>query len=68
MRSLVHKLGVDDSVFFLGPIADDEKAKIYRRSSCFILPSSENFGVVIAEAMSHELPVIATTGTPWKDA
>ena len=33
----------------------------------FILPTfSENFGMAIAEAMACGLPVITTTGTPWK--
>ncbi len=34
----------------------------------FVLPSfSENFGVVVAEALSYGIPVIATRGTPWAD-
>jgi glycosyltransferase involved in cell wall biosynthesis len=26
----------------------------------------ENFGMVIAEALAHEVPVIAGRGTPWE--
>ncbi|MCX7862434.1 MAG: glycosyltransferase, partial [Bacteroidales bacterium] len=33
-----------------------------------ILPShSENFGMVVGEALQYEIPVIASTGTPWSD-
>ena len=32
----------------------------------FVLPThSENFGIVIAEALCCGIPVITTTGTPW---
>jgi glycosyltransferase involved in cell wall biosynthesis len=38
----------------------------YPVASLFLLPShSENFGLVIAEAMAHGVPVVVTDTTPW---
>jgi glycosyltransferase involved in cell wall biosynthesis len=50
-----------------GPVGEGEKSSLYRQSDLFILPShSENFGVVVAEALAHGVPVITTKGTPWQ--
>ncbi|MBS0630879.1 MAG: glycosyltransferase [Verrucomicrobia bacterium] len=38
----------------------------YGVASLFLLPShNENFGLVIAEAMAHGVPVLVTDTTPW---
>lgn len=38
----------------------------YSVASLFLLPShNENFGLVIAEAMAHGVPVLVTDTTPW---
>ena len=53
-------------VSFPGPAYGTDKQALYRGADLFVLPShSENFGLVIAEALAHRLPVI-TTGTPWQ--
>jgi glycosyltransferase involved in cell wall biosynthesis len=50
-----------------GEVADRAKWQLYADSDLFVLPSfSENFGVVVAEALVSGLPVITTTGTPWQ--
>lgn len=64
-KSIIEK-GLQGSVSIIPPVFGEEKYKLYCESSIFILPTySENFGMVIAEAMSCGLPVITTTGTPW---
>lgn len=46
----------------------ENKLKAFREADLFILPTQgENFGMVIAEAMACELPVITTLGAPWPD-
>lgn len=40
----------------------------YAAASLFVLPThSENFGLVIAEALAAEVPVLTTDTTPWRD-
>ena len=54
-------------VQFLGEFDESGKEEIYKKADLFILPShSENFGIVVAEALSFGVPVITTTGCPWQ--
>lgn len=70
IESLNHKvasLGLQDCVKILDSVFGEAKVKLYQESSLFCLPSySENFGMVIAEAMSCGVPAITTNGTPWQ--
>ena len=67
LNEKVAKLGLTDKVQILAPVFGEAKMKIYQESSVFCLPSySENFGMVIAEAMSCGVPAITTNGTPWQ--
>lgn len=61
-------LGLADEVTFTGAVSDEEKWTLYHEADLFVLPSfSENFGIVIAEALAAGRPVITTTATPWQD-
>jgi glycosyltransferase involved in cell wall biosynthesis len=47
---------------------NEKKMAIFRNADVFVLPTfSENFGIVIAEALASYTPVITTKGTPWED-
>ncbi len=67
VENQVASLGLGSVVSFTGEISNQKKWEWYHDADLFILPSfSENFGIVVAEAMIAGLPVIATTGTPWR--
>lgn len=52
---------------YLGMCKGNRKMNAYFSSDIFVLPThSENFGMVIGEALASKTPVITTTGTPWK--
>ncbi|WP_152207617.1 glycosyltransferase [Marinobacter changyiensis] len=53
-------------VEFAGPLYGAEKDTAYRNADFFVLPThSENFGMAVAEALSHECPAIVSHGAPW---
>ena len=59
LRSLVKQMDLDKFIEFLGFVDGDIKTAEFNRSHVFVLPSSdENFGIAVAEAMAHGLPVI----------
>lgn len=68
LRHLALTLGADGSIEFIGAVDDNAKWGLYRSADLFVLPSySENFGIVIAEALGSGVPVITTRATPWQD-
>jgi glycosyltransferase involved in cell wall biosynthesis len=69
LKEFSKTLGVQATVSFLAPIYDvDEKNTAIASADLVILPSySENFGSIIVEALGLGVPVITTTGTPWRE-
>jgi len=68
VENLVRSLRLENDFEFVGAVSDITKWDYYRQADVFVLPShSENFGIVVAEALVCGVPVIATRGTPWED-
>lgn len=55
-----------ERVDFPGPIYGEEKSRAYCQADLFVLPThTENFGMVVAEALAHGCPALVTRGAPW---
>jgi glycosyltransferase involved in cell wall biosynthesis len=54
------------TVQFMGEVTGERKRAAFCSADVCIVPSfSENFCMVVAEALAHGVPVIASHGTPW---
>src|SRR5258707_9941459 len=68
VRAKVRACGLAERITFAGEVWGEAKIKLYCESELFVLPSfSENFGLVIAEALGCGVPVITTRATPWAE-
>lgn len=72
LRKLVSKLDLESKVIMPGRISDSDRDALLGQASVFVLPSvekTEAYGVVLIEAMSAGVPVVATeipgSGTSW---
>jgi glycosyltransferase involved in cell wall biosynthesis len=68
IQNLIQSSNDINNVHFVGAKYGEEKWDFLRSADIMILPThSENFGIVVAEALAVGLPVITTKGTPWED-
>jgi glycosyltransferase involved in cell wall biosynthesis len=66
LEETVRNLGLRDQVRFVGEVRGQAKADLFAESDLAVFPShTENFAMVVAEALSYGVPVIASKGTPW---
>ncbi len=60
---LVHQLGLENHVHFVGSVPDSDLPLFYSASDLFVLPSlHEGFGIPCLEAMACGVPVIVARG------
>ncbi|MBW4583136.1 MAG: glycosyltransferase [Tildeniella nuda ZEHNDER 1965/U140] len=65
---LVNECGLEQRVTFTGMLKGDRKAAALGNADLFVLPThSENFGIVIAESLAYEVPVVTTQEAPWSE-
>jgi glycosyltransferase involved in cell wall biosynthesis len=60
LRSLVRELGLEETVLFLGPIAEEELQSLYEGAAVYVYPApEEDFGMGVIESMAKGVPVVA---------
>jgi glycosyltransferase involved in cell wall biosynthesis len=67
VQRAVSTAGLGESVSFVGPIDPQMKTAAFFDADLFVLPThSESFGMAVAEALAHGMPVLTTTAAPWQ--
>jgi glycosyltransferase involved in cell wall biosynthesis len=68
LRKLIISYDLHNRVELNGFLNDDRKEEVFQSSDLLVLPShSENFGMVVAEALAHGVPVLVSNKTPWRE-
>jgi len=68
LESLAEKHSISNAVIFHGHVDAAGKQQAFRDADILVLPSfSENFGMVVAEALAFGLPVVVSCGAPWAE-
>lgn len=66
VEKAISAAGLGEVISFAGPIEHGMKKSAFFEADLFVLPThSESFGIVVAEALAHGLPVLTTKGSPW---
>jgi len=61
LRATIRRFSLESFVLLAGELNDAELSACYNRADVFVLPTlQETYGMAIAEALAHGLPVIST--------
>jgi glycosyltransferase involved in cell wall biosynthesis len=69
LRALIEKLGLEDTIEFVGYVNREEKADLYRRARVVVNPSAkEGWGLTVIEANACGTPVVAADSQGLRDS
>lgn len=62
----ITRAGLGAEVSFTGAVDGARKEEAFANAELLVLPSySESFGMVVGEALAHNIPVLTTLNVPW---
>lgn len=68
LETIVREHRLVDCIYFVGEVSGQDKIDFLGNADLFVLPShTENFGNVYVESLAAGTPIVASTGTPWKE-
>ncbi len=68
LKEVIRRCSLEDRIHVLGAVSTLELQELYTSSDVFVLASLyEGYGMVFAEAMANDLPIVATTGGATAD-
>lgn len=65
LRSEVAAPELAARVALLGPLAGAAKRQFFAETDIAVVPSYSENAIIVAQALAHGVPVIASRGTPW---
>ena len=67
LQYIISRMSPVERPKMVGAVLGGEKERLFANADVVVVPShTENFGLVVAEALARAVPVIASKGTPWQ--
>ena len=67
IRARIAELALTDRITMIGHVVGQAKQRAFEEADVVVVPSyTENFAMVVAEALGYGVPVVVGRATPWK--